>query len=53
MTSERWLKSRCVNLFEAKVQGEIDADEARLAEQQQEFENLQSQDSEQKNGNLG
>ena len=31
--------------IEAKVQGEIDADEARLAEQQQEFENLQTQDS--------
>jgi len=31
--------------IESKVQGEIDVDEARLAEQQEEFDNLQSQDA--------
>ena len=31
--------------IESKVQGQIDSDEARLAEQQQEFEELKSQDS--------
>ena len=31
--------------IESKVQGEIDADEARLADQQQEFDNLKSQDA--------
>ena len=31
--------------IESKVQGEIEADEARLADQQQEFDNLKSQDA--------
>ena len=39
--------------IEAKVQGEIDADEARLAEQQQEFETYSHKTPVQRNASLG